>query len=273
MQPSPPLTRNAIASTLSTRDVGQRLELFDHVPSTNREATELAQAGCEHGTVVAADSQTAGRGRLSRTWFSPAGSNVYCSIVVKKPIPADRLTDWLSWLPLVAALAVAEAVQTVAATTLSVKWPNDLVVADRKIGGILCESGTAQAGPYQVIGIGLNVNVDRGDFPIEIRNLATSIWQERGMAIDRNRLLAQLLNELEPCIDELAERGTERVARAYRQRCSTIGKTVKATLAAGSDCVGLAEAIGPDGSLQVRTTGVPTSLLSLRVADIIHLRS
>ena len=273
MQPSPPLTRDAIASTLSTRDFGHRLELFNQVPSTNREAIELAQAGCEHGTVITADSQTAGRGRLSRSWFSPAGSNVYCSIVIKKSIPIDRLTDWLSWLPLVTALATTEALQTVAAAAVSVKWPNDLVIGDKKVGGILCESGTTPEGPYQVIGIGLNVNVDRDDFPLEIRDLATSIWHEQRMIVDRNRLLAQLLNELEPCIDELAARGTERVARAYRQRCSTIGKTVKATLAAGSDCIGLAEAIGPDGSLQVRSTTTPASLLSLRVADIIHLRS
>lgn len=258
---------------MSTRAFGHRLELFDQLPSTNREAADLAQAGCEHGTVVVADSQTAGRGRLSRTWFSPAHSNVYCSVIVKKPVPINHLTDWLSWLPLVTALATAEAVQSVAALTVSVKWPNDLIIADRKIGGILCESGTAQGSPYQVIGIGLNVNVDRDDFPIELRDLATSIWQERRMIVDRNCLLAQLLNELESCTDELAEHGTERVARAYRQRCSTIGKTVKATLAGGSDCTGFAESIGPDGSLQIRPTASPASLLSLRVADIIHLHS
>lgn len=273
MQPSPPLVRETIAGTLSTKDLGHRLELFDEVASTNREASTLAQAGAEHGTVVAADSQTAGRGRLSRTWFSPPGSNLYCSVIVMKPLPADRLTNWLSWLPLIAALAAAEAVRNVAGTTLSVKWPNDLVIADRKVGGILCESGSTPTGPYQVIGVGLNVNLDLTDFPPGLKESATSLWLTRRQVIDRNRLLAQLLNELEPCIDELLDRGTERIAQAYGRCCSTIGQLVKATMAAGQECVGIAEAIGSDGSLVVRPTAPPSVPTSLRVADIVHLRT
>lgn len=273
MQLSPPLTRDAIASTLSTSALGHRLELFDEVASTNREAGALAQAGAEHGTVVVADSQTAGRGRLSRTWFSPPGSNLYCSIIIKKPLPADRLTDWLSWLPLVTALAAVEAVHHVAGTTVSVKWPNDLVIADRKVGGILCESGSAHMGQYQIIGIGLNVNLEAEDFPSDLQGSATSLCLACRQLIDRNRLLAQLLNELESCIDELLERGTERIARAYGQCCSTLGQIVKATMAAGQECVGVAESIGSDGSLLVRPTAPPSDPISLRVADILHLRT
>lgn len=279
MQPSPPLTRHTIHSTLSTTWLGRRIELFDSIPSTNREAVRLAQADVEHGTVVVADSQTAGRGRLSRTWFSPPGANLYCSVILKAPRPADRLTEWLSWLPLVSALAAAEAIEAVSSLHVSVKWPNDLLISERKIGGILCESGTGTgASPFQIIGIGLNVNVDLQDWPEELRESATSIWHEQGRAADRNRLLAQLLLELEHCIEELALHGTSRLSLAYHQRCSTIGKRVKAILANGELCVGIAEGVGQDGALMLRPDATkpgmkPPEIIQLRVADIIHVRT
>jgi BirA family biotin operon repressor/biotin-[acetyl-CoA-carboxylase] ligase len=110
-----------------------------------------------------------------------------------------------------------------------------------------------------------------------LRNSATSIWQERKIVIDRNRLLAQLLLELEQCLDELALHGMNRLASAYHQRCSTIGHTIRATLGNGDIVVGLAEGIGLDGSLRVqpqaaqRGSGTP-EVIHLRVADIIHIR-
>ena len=279
MQPSPPLTRDTIHSTLSTAWLGRRIELFDCLPSTNHEAAQLAQAEVEHGTVVVADSQTAGRGRLSRAWFSPPGANLYCSIILRVMRPPDRLAEWLSWLPLISALAAAEAIEQVSSTHVSVKWPNDLLISERKVGGILCESGTGRrSDPFQIIGIGINVNVDHDDWPVDLRDSATSIWQERKIVVDRNRLLAQLLLELEQCLDELVLHGTNRIALAYYQRCSTIGHKVQATLANGDVVVGLAEGIGQDGSLRVRPqttqpgSGTP-EVIHLRVADIIHVRT
>ena len=279
MQSSPPLSLQAIQNSLATQALGRRIELRDQIGSTNREAVLLAQAGVEHGTVVLADSQSEGRGRLSRLWFSPPGVNLYCSIVIRTAISADRHSEWLSWLPLTTALAAAEAIETVAATRVAVKWPNDLLIAGRKIGGILCESGTnPRSGPFQVIGIGLNINGERNDFPDELRETATTIRHEAGSFIDRNRLLAQLLYELEACLDEYAQRGFERLALAYGRRCSTIGKTVKATLADGKELVGLAEAIGKDGSLTLVQRAVSgderaPKVQQLRAADIVHLRS
>lgn len=279
MQPSPPLTRDTIYSTLSTTWLGRRIELFDCLPSTNREAFQLAQADVEHGTAVIADSQTAGRGRLSRTWFSPSGANLYCSIVLRTVRPPERLAEWLSWLPLTSALAAAEAIEQVSSAQVFVKWPNDLLISERKVGGILCESGTGtRSDPFQIIGIGINVNGDRGDWPADLRDSATSIWQERKIVVDRNRLLAQLLLELEQCLDELALHGTSRLAMAYHQRCSTISHRVQATLANGEILVGLAEGIAQDGSLIVQPQraqpGSETpEIVHLRVADILHVRS
>jgi len=279
VQPSPPLTRDTIHSTLSTTWLGRRIELFDRLPSTNREAVQLAQAEVEHGTVVAADSQTAGRGRRSRTWFSPPGANLYCSIILRTARPPERLTEWLSWLPLISALAAAAAIEQVSSIQVSVKWPNDLLISARKVGGILCESGTGtRSDPFQIIGIGINVNLDHDDWPSDLRDSATSLWQERKIVVDRNRLLAQLLFELEQCLDELVIHGTNRIGLAYYQRCSTIGHTIQATLANGDVVVGLAEGIGQDGSLRVRPqaiqpgSGTP-EVVHLRVADIIHLKT
>jgi len=278
VQPSPPLTRDTIHSTLSTTWLGRRIELFDCLPSTNREAVQLAQAEVEHGTVVVADSQTAGRGRLSRTWFSPPGANLYCSIILRMMRPPERLTEWLSWLPLISALAAAEAIEQVSSIHVSVKWPNDLLISERKVGGILCESGTGtRSDHFQIIGIGINVNVDHNDWPADLRDSATSIWQERKIVVDRNRLLAQLLLELEQCHDELVIHGTNRIAVAYYQRCSTIGHTVRATLGNGDIVVGLAEGIGQDGSLRVRPQATQSGsgmqeIVHLRVADIIHVK-
>ena len=279
MHPLSPLSLDAIHSTLATQALGHRIELRDQINSTNREAVALAHAGVEHGTVVVADSQTEGRGRLSRQWFSPPGVNLYCSIVIRKSIDADRLTEWLSWLPLMTALAAAESIETVVAASIAVKWPNDLLIAERKVGGILCESGmVAQSGPFQVIGIGLNVNGDRNDFPEDLRETATTVRHETGHPVERNRLLAQFLHELEACVEEFESRGSEQVALAYLQRCSTIGKTVRATLTDGKEFVGLAEGIGQDGALRViqrplPIDGRPPEIHHLRVADIVHLRT
>lgn len=279
MDPLSPLSLDAIHSTLATQTLGHRIELRDQINSTNREAVALAHAGVEHGTVVVADSQTEGRGRLSRQWFSPPGVNLYCSIVIKKTINADRLAEWLSWLPLMTALAAAESIETVAAAHVTVKWPNDLLIAERKVGGILCESGTAaRSGPFQVIGIGLNINGERNDFPEDLREAATTIRHETGHPVERNRLLAKFLHELEACVEEFESRGSERVALAYQLRCRTIGKTIKATLTDGKEFVGLAEGIDQDGALRViqrplPTDGRPPDIQHLRVADIVHLRT
>jgi BirA family biotin operon repressor/biotin-[acetyl-CoA-carboxylase] ligase len=272
-----PLTLNGVESALSTRWLGRRIELRDRIDSTNSEAVALGQAGVEHGTLVLAESQTAGRGRLGRQWFSPHGINLYASVVIRTSVNAQRLSQWLSWLPLLTALSTAEAIEALAGSNVSVKWPNDLLMGDRKVGGILCESGTSTGlGSFQVIGIGINVNGTRADFPDEFRDAATSIRHEIGRETDRTRLLVRMLQELEACLEEFLVQGTEKIAMAYRHRCSTLGKTVKAVLADGNECIGVAHAIDQDGSLTLAQAplrpGLSAELRRLRAADITHLR-
>src|SRR4029079_8440638 len=183
-----PLNVHTIQSYLGTRSLGRRVELYERLESTNRVAVALGQAGVEHGTLVLADAQTAGRGRMSRSWFSPSGVNLYGSLVIRTTIDAPRLAAWLSWLPLMAALGSAEASDLVSRLPIAVKWPNDLLINERKVGGILCESGASTgAGPFQVIGIGINLNGIPEDFPDELRHIATTLRHETRGFIGRAR--------------------------------------------------------------------------------------
>jgi BirA family transcriptional regulator, biotin operon repressor / biotin---[acetyl-CoA-carboxylase] ligase len=278
VQSSSTLDVQSIERHLTTRTLGHRIELHDRLDSTNREAVALAQSGVEHGTLILAESQTAGRGRMGRPWFSPPGVNIYGSLVIRTPVDAHRLSSWLSWLPLMAALGAAEAIEADGGATIAVKWPNDLLMRERKVGGILGESGTcATSGPFQVIGIGINVNGAREEFPTQFRDTATTIRHETGSRLDRNRLIATWLNQLESCLEKFLAHGCEDIAVAYVRRCATIGRNVRALLADGQECVGVAAGIQSDGSLTLTWASQPGShhapaVRQLRVADIVHLR-
>lgn len=270
-----PLTLDDIRSTLATIHLGQRLYVHRELPSTNREALHLAEAGAEHGTVVVADSQTAGRGRQARVWFSPPGGNLYCSILIRPRGIGLPFSEWLSWIPLAAAVAATETVRGTTGIALALKWPNDLLLHERKIGGILCENGADARGEmFVVIGIGLNVNASIQSFPPELAATAGSLVDAVGQPIDRNRLLAQLLGDLEQLLDELAAEGARRLRPVYTDRCATIGKRVRVLLAEGRELVGQAEDIGADGSLLVRPSegAHGRGLIEVRAADVRHLR-
>lgn len=275
---SSPLALDDIRSTLSTTSLGQRLYLHHELASTNSEAMALAQAGAPHGTVVIAESQSAGKGRRTRSWYSPPDANIYCSVVVQGMGRNQLLSEWLSWVPLISALAVSEAVQSAAAVPLTLKWPNDLLFHERKVGGILCESSHVSAdSPIVVIGIGLNVNLPHDLFPEDLRETATSLCEISGQPIDRNRLIAQILIELEQGLEELNTHGSDRLRTAYLSSCHTIGKSVRLLLGENQELRGTAESISADGALQVRPFPVSSTsplppLVNIRAADVIHLR-
>lgn len=278
MASSTPLSIDAIRSTLATKALGQTLYLYQDLPSTNREASSLAQQGAAHGTLVVAEQQSGGYGRHGRAWFSPSGVNVYCSILVRGKSQTIPLAQWLSWIPLVTSLAVTEATHEVAAVSLALKWPNDLLLQDRKVGGILCESTlTSDNGAIVVIGIGLNVNVPLLSFPQDLRPIAASLIEAAPHPIDRNRLIAQLLWELEQCLDELQSYGSTRLRQAYMARCATLGRQVKVLFANDQQIRGTAETLSAQGALQVRPLSPsprsePPALVEIHAADVIHLR-
>lgn len=278
MVSSAPLSLESIRSTLATTSLGHALYLHQDLPSTNTEALSLAQNGAAHGTVVMAESQSGGYGRHGRAWFSPPGQNIYCSIILHGVGHNLSLSQWLSWVPLVSALAVSEAIQQVAAVPLALKWPNDLLLHERKVGGILCESSFATTNdPVVVIGIGLNVNVPPESFPEELRPIAASLMEASRRPIDRNRLIAQLLLELEQCLGELRSSGPVRLRQAYMSRCATLGRQIRVLFMHEQPIVGIAEALSSDGALQVRASSPhprsqPMPLIEVRAADVIHLR-
>jgi BirA family transcriptional regulator, biotin operon repressor / biotin---[acetyl-CoA-carboxylase] ligase len=268
------LVADDIRSTLAAHHLGRHLHIHRELPSTNSEATALGQSGAEHGTVIVADRQTAGRGRQGREWFSPPGMNLYCSVLIRPGSLHLPFGDWLSWIPLASALAVTETVRTTAGIRLSLKWPNDLLCHAKKVGGILCENGTdCGKQPFVVIGIGLNVNTPPAAFPPELAGIAGSLIEETHRPIDRNRLLSQALTDLEQVLEELCREGPRRLRLAYTAACATVGKRVRVVLAESRELLGLAEGIGHDGALLVRPASLNGGeVVEIRAADVVHLR-
>jgi BirA family biotin operon repressor/biotin-[acetyl-CoA-carboxylase] ligase len=186
--------------------------------------------------------------------------------------PPERLPGWLSWIPLVSGVAVLRTVQAVAGFTPTLKWPNDVLVGDRKLGGVLCESsgfGTTTA--VMVVGIGVNVNESRDSFPDELRAVATSLFAETGCRFDRVTLLAGLLSEVEARSAAILSTTPAAVREEYMRLCSTLGRRVQVTLATGESLRGLADSIEPDGGLRIIHDGSGQEL-TIRAGDVLHLR-
>ncbi|MBI3809139.1 MAG: biotin--[acetyl-CoA-carboxylase] ligase [Nitrospirae bacterium] len=272
LPPDSPLSIETIRAHLNTREIGATLSVHEEVDSTNRILADLARAGASHGAVVVAESQTAGRGRLGRAWVSPRGVNLYASIL----LTTTQASSAITWIPLLAAVAVVRAITTLAGLSLRVKWPNDVLVprdgGDRKLAGILVEGiSSGQAGAKAVVvGIGINVNMPSEAFPEDLRSSATSLLIETGHPVERAPLLAALLGELERLHNQLRDQGTDGIAAAYRSLCDTLGKQVRIELAGSGPIKGTAEGLAPDGALRLRTR--EGKILEIRAGDVVHLR-
>jgi BirA family biotin operon repressor/biotin-[acetyl-CoA-carboxylase] ligase len=231
-----------LGDALTTRFVGRRLEYRAVLGSTQDLARRLAQAGAAEGTVVLAGRQTAGRGRLGRSFISPRGG-LYFTVVLR-PAP-----EHLRPLPIIAALAVARGLERVAGLRTALKWPNDVLVGGRKVCGILVESELmGQAVSYALVGIGLNVNADMAAYP-EIAAIATSAAVEAGCPVSREALAAVVLSELEALY--LAAQAGRWVQDEWRARLETLGRQVRVTFGQTVE-EGLAEDVDGDGSLILR---------------------
>lgn len=229
-----------VGKALTTAWAGRRFVYVTETGSTQDLARAEAEAGAPAGTVVIAETQTAGRGRFGRRWVSPPGQNLYLTMITRPLVERLRL------LSIVAPLAVTLAVEDVAGLRPRIKWPNDVLAGDRKLAGILIESEIA--GPevkYALVGIGLNVNFDI-DPGSEIADIATSLKREVGHEVSRERLLLALLSRFERSY-EAAAHGPE-VHVAWRARLETLGRQVRVTF---RDQVyeGLAEDVDAEGNL------------------------
>ena len=236
------LSPASITTGLDTRFVGQRVIYYPQLTSTMDVARREAQQGAAEGTIVVADEQTAGKGRLHRDWLSPEGS-IALSIILY-----PRLLQ-LPFLIMVASLAVVHSIEAVTGLKSQVKWPNDVLINGRKVCGILIESGVGgDRVDYAVIGIGLNVNLRISDYP-EILSIATSLYDELGAEVSRLSLIQRLLAEIERLYLSLPE--GESVYQEWRDSLVTLGKRVR--VKSGETMYeGIAESVTSDGSLLLR---------------------
>ena len=228
---------------------GQNLICFDSIGSTNTSARELAKQGAPSGTVLIADRQTGGRGRLGRTFHSPGGLGLYFSLILR---PACHATE-LMHLTCAVAVAACDAVEKAVGLRPGIKWTNDLVHGTKKLGGILTELGLKNDGTvdYAIIGIGINCCHTESDFPEDIRAIAASLSMVTGQHIDRSRLAAALMEALWD-MDQHLLTGRDEILNRYRANCITLGREVSLVRADGEVHHAKALDIDRDGGLVVR---------------------
>ena len=229
---------------LSTRDLGRgTCSMLPETDSTNVQLRQLAQSGAPHGSLCCADMQTAGRGRLGRSWHSPAGQGLWLSVLLRpnlSPAQAPLVT-------FLAAMAMAQAVRETARIPCDIKWPNDLVSGGKKLCGILLEvSADMEHINHLIVGTGLNVK--RGAYPAELAHQATSI-EDITTPPARGKILAAYLNALEALLDRLEQGGFGAIAADYMRQCVTIGSRVQ--VIGAESFTGVAEAIDDTGALLV----------------------
>jgi BirA family biotin operon repressor/biotin-[acetyl-CoA-carboxylase] ligase len=224
---------------------GRALRYYDEIESTNAEAKSLAADGAPEGTVVIAECQTAGRGRLGRRWTSPAGKGLLFSVILRPALPMSDA----HLLTLVAATAAAEAIETHTGVAVRIKWPNDLYVDDRKLGGILTEvSGEQDEIDWVIVGIGVNVNTEYGELPVPLRRTAASLKMAGGRLFDRSELLALILLSLEASYVATLRNGFGSALKTFRDRDYLSRKTVSVQTREGP-VVGEALGIDDRGAL------------------------
>jgi len=232
----------AVTDNLETRFIGQKVIYYPSLTSTMDVARREAQQGAAEGTVVLAEEQTAGRGRIKRAWLSPRGS-IALSIILY-PTPA-----YLSSLIMVASLAVVHCVKKVTGLKSQIKWPNDVLINQQKVCGILIESDVrGNIVDFAIIGIGINVNLRLSDFP-EISPAATSLSHELGKEVSRLDMIRCLLVEMERLY--LALPSGQSVYQEWRDNLVTLGKKVRVR-SGEATYTGIAESVASDGSLLLR---------------------
>ena len=239
-----------VQTGLNTKIIGKNFSYYDTIDSTNRIAKELAAANAVDGTVVVAEQQFSGKGRLGRSFFSPKSKSILCSIILKPkflPHEAAKCT-------LLTAVAVAKAMVRFDLKP-EIKWPNDILFDGRKVVGILTEiSAEMSKVNYIIVGIGINVNIDRDEFPEELRDIAASLCEMKGDKISRVEFFRAMLEEFDKLYIESNEAGFENILNQWRKYNITLGKKIR-VLPAGSDneFSAIAEDIDSEGALIVKT--------------------
>jgi len=236
---------NELTWGLSTQRMGCRVYAYEMTDSTMDIAHRLAVQGAPEGTLVVAEGQRCGRGRMGRRWFSPKGKGIYISLVLRPAIPLTHVSQ----ITLVAAVAVAKAIQQTTRLKPQVKWPNDLLLSEKKVGGILTElKAELDRVEYVVLGIGLNVNTESHQLPSH----ATSLKEVLGHPVDRLALARTLLGQLDFYYAQFLRLGLTPLIPIWRGFAEFLGRRVR--VVTGDDTIdGQALDLDPTGSLKVRT--------------------
>ena len=235
-------------SLLHTKLLGRKIIHFEDIPSTNNEAKRLAIEGAEDGTIVVSEAQGAGKGRLSRGWFSPKGKGIWFSVILRPnflPQDAPKCT-------LMAAVAIVRAARKFD-IQVGIKWPNDILYQGRKLVGILTEmSAEMERINYVVIGTGINVNLLPEDFPPEVKDIATSLAIIKGEKLSRVKLFAEIITAMEDLYLSAQQEGFGPVLDEWRQYTVTLGQEVN-VIGINETFSGRAADIDEDGALLVDT--------------------
>lgn len=264
---SPDLSAEDIMSDING-EFWKSVSLYQKVGSTNELAAGLPVDHPDSGAaLIIADRQEKGKGRLGRAWISPPGMNIYMSIVFRPGLPPRNAP----LLTVAASLASAIAIRNETGLEIGIKWPNDLVVSGRKLGGILTE---VRSDPDKIltsiVGIGINVNSGPSRFPAELRDTATSVKIETGRTFQRGRIISAVMREFEKQYGLLMRAETATVIRAWKNLSATIGRTVRVTM--GTEVmIGVAEDIDDEGMLLLRLAS--GALRRINSGDLTHLRA
>jgi BirA family biotin operon repressor/biotin-[acetyl-CoA-carboxylase] ligase len=226
---------------------GRRLHYFSDIESTNDEAFTLGRDGAAEGTAVIAERQSRGRGRFQRSWHSPAGANIYTSIILRPTLPPEAA----SRIPIMAGVAVADTLASYCSANVRLKWPNDILIKDKKVCGILSRAKISEKKiDFIVLGIGLNVNMKPYEFTEEIIDSATSLAMETGRDISREYLIIHLYENLEKWYKKLQQKGFGPVKKRWLELAPMIGQKVQ-VIFKGELIKGTATGMDNDGHLLV----------------------
>jgi len=258
------LDPDTIREGLNTKVMGKKAYCFWETGSTQTVAQGLAKSGAEEGTIVLAEGQTEGKGRMGRSWFSPLGKGIWVSIILRPLLPPS-LAGRVS---LISALAVAEAIREVTGLPALIKWPNDLVISEKKVGGILTEmSAEMEQIKFIILGIGINVNQD--EFLEELKGKALSLHQGGGKEVSRLSLLRNILRRLDNYYPYLQKGELGTITNRWRELSATLGKQVRVSFQ-GEVIEGQAVDIDSEGALLLRLDSGFVKCLTGGEVSMIH---
>lgn len=243
------LNGDEIKSRMETKWAGQTVYYFDKTGSTNIDAKKFAAGGAPHGTLVVADDQENGRGRRGRTWQSPAGSNVYFTIVLRPAFEPDKA----SMLTLVMAMSVAEAIGEYCGIKAQIKWPNDIVIHKKKVCGILTEMEIAlETNDIQYVVIGVGINTNQKEFPEEMKEIASSLINEGGRKVSRAGMIQKVMESFEKNYESFTKvKDLSQMREAYDTLLVNKDRQVK-VLDPKGEYTGIAKGINERGELLVQ---------------------